>query len=206
MVGQKRKRGTNAHKLRGQSENEIKTEISLFEEQIKKSSRHYNKIQSLMGYASGHEYPLPVQRQAWGCLCKLFSVLLAAGKMTRTQLSPDKTVEVVKDWLTDRLKEFSNILLSSLSTSDQDEKSLALQLLMQLFKEECNSAPLDQESHWMTGTFSRILIALIETKGAHRQRLEFVHSYVLPYNDVRLYAFCILRQATHFPWPKTMLS
>ena len=188
-----RKRLFTQHSKLEESKSEIKEEISLIEQQISGSRQHYNKIQTLLRYASGNDYPLIVQSQAWSALCGIFSVLLAAGKMTRLE---DKDLEgkecVVRNWLIDRYQDYLRILLLALATFGQEEKSLALQLLMQVSKEEC-SCLSHEESQWMQGTFSRTLNALLETDLAGQQRLDFVRIYVLPYKDVRFYTFRILR-------------
>ena len=177
------------------SNDEIEGEIWLFEQEISGSRKHYNKIQALIGYASGQEYPSTVRRQAWISLCRIFAIFLSTGEVVRIPGNgSDRNDWTVKSWLLDRYQDFLSVLLRSIATSDQEEKSLGLRLLMQLFKEEYlnDSSLIDEDSQWMRGTFLKILNALIETKGAEQQRLDFVRIYVLPYPDVRFYTFRIL--------------
>ena len=173
----------------GGGENAQEAQIIFLEQQIVTSKRHFNSIVTLIGYARGH-HP-KTNTLAIVALCRIFCRSIAAGNLTKTRDTTEQDTVIMK-WLHSKLQEYQDILLMYLADHDTAKQSVALTLLMRLFREQSAHLKLGKNAIWGDGVFQNILRVLLETRQAEEARMQFVEQYAKEYEDIRYYTFCTL--------------
>ncbi|MCJ1311362.1 hypothetical protein MMC25_005033 [Agyrium rufum] len=165
--------------------------IEALEARISESRKHYNDIAKLLATASNHAYS-DEQQAALFALCRVFSRLLAAGKLTRPKDASDNDT-VIMQWLKARYNEFLEILLEQICSRDGGgSRSIALSLAMQIFKEEGTHLHPDGNVVWKTGLFSKIIPQLLRSECDEKTREAFAETYIKEYDDIRYYTYAIV--------------
>ena len=118
---------------------------------------------------------------------------MALGKLAPARGTLENEVTIVQ-WLNARYTEYKEILLTALSQGDSKKQLTALTLLMRLVKEEAIHFELSEDVLWRTGTFTRVLKALIDVVDPSADVVdEFAQEYVRAYDDIRFYTFALFR-------------
>ena len=188
LQGKKRKREAV------QDEADSFPSILLLENQILESRRYYNNIVTLLKqcWSQDTENKDKESTIAVVALYRIFCRLIASGKLSKSREAPENEATIVQ-WLNARYLEYKDTLLSTLSQDDPSRKSSALTLLMRLIKVEATNLRLSEEGFWRTGTFVKVLKALIDATDPSGDILdEFVQEFVQRYDDIRFYTFARL--------------
>lgn len=163
------------------------------ESQIRASRRHYNKLVTLMDLCWSQESHVDDEESTLAvvAVCRTFCRLMTSGNLSKNH-STSQNEAVVVQWLNDRYSDYKEILLDALSRNDTSNQSTALTLLMRLFKEEATFLRNPNETLWRTGTFAKVLKALIDAGPSTPIQDEFMQKYFQQYDDVRFYTFAQL--------------
>ncbi|GME22231.1 Ribosome biogenesis protein noc4 [Neofusicoccum parvum] len=197
VAGHKRKRVADkgSHEKRTKSKSSSKaaaadgddeqSRILLLESQITESRRHYNNIVELVALAKddGAEESAVLAIVA---LCRVFCRLLAAGNLKKSKGLPDSEIMIIQ-WLKERYKEYTDVLLNLLRSGEPVQQSTALTLAMRLVKEETSSQKGDGDEAWRQGLFAQLVHSLLASAEVENAREEFVEKFVEEYADVRFF-------------------
>lgn len=163
---------------------DVEAHVLQLEAQILESRRHYNNIVALLQLSKKSDTDAPVLAAV--ALCRVFSRLLAAGDMAKSNGMGEAEATVVA-WLRERYRDFVDTLLQTFLRSDSPAKqSVALTLLMRLVKEE-SKATADYNPK--NGPLSRLIEALLFLPHDDANRDEFAEKYFKTFDDVRFHAF-----------------
>ena len=168
---------------------DVKSQISTLETQITKSRRHLNNLTALLELARSREVQSETSNQAVIGLCRVFCRLMVQGSLTRSSKALEQEV-IVFQWLQERYHEYVSLLIEH-DLIDEDKSRTAVTLLMQLVKQEATY--LDENQTWRTGTFFKIMQALMCTDSGAMARSELMSKFVKKYDDIRFYTFSALK-------------
>ena len=199
-TGDKRRRKDGIHHARKKSrtvatvshENiELQDKALQLEEKILESRTNYNSIHTLLKCLQQEDELKNEKQIAAVALCRIFCKLMARGSLSKLQESSSDEVMIMQ-WLRERLHDYEQGLLRMLRSNNIGTQSIALTVLMQLFKDEASH--LNQSAHmlWQEGIFWQLVQTLIEEEVVEEVRTEFVERYVVKYEDVRYYTFACL--------------
>ena len=87
--------------------------VHLLESRILESRKHYNDIAALLTLFGRPSSPRKLRESIILSLCRIFSSLMATGRMTKTKSTTDNEVLITK-WLRKRYSEFIGVLLEEL--------------------------------------------------------------------------------------------
>ena len=143
------------------------------------SPKHYNNISKLLDLAfpSGKD-PQPLAILA---LSRVFVRLAADGWFRPSKSQSDQT-KVVRQWLADRLEQFTGSLLSQ-----AQHASLTIPVLMKLAQQLVSSG----SESWTDGLFARI-VKFLTQQGPGEPRSIFRREYFARYVDVRYHTTSLL--------------
>lgn len=187
--GTKRKRDTV------QDETDSVSRILVLENQVLESRQYYNNIVTILKQCWGQDTERDNEEStvAVVALYRIFCRLMALGRLAQPRGTPENEVTIVQ-WLNARYIEYKEILLTTLSQSGSSQQSTALTLLMRLVKEEATHLKPSEDALWRTGTFVRVLKALLDAVNPSADVLdEFAQEYVQKYDDIRFYTFAQFR-------------
>lgn len=119
--GQAKAQGSDlkAHKVQTNNVDNDHSQILLLEQQVRESRKHYNNIVTLIRTFREDESGKRVIAAI--SLCRVFCRLMAAGSMSRANGAPDGELIIVQ-WLRDRYREYSNLLLGMLRRGDRSRQ------------------------------------------------------------------------------------
>ena len=183
-TGPRKKVKTNADVHKSDQE----SEILLLESKIIESRKYYNNIAILVDYTREIDVENEKDVFAAVALCRVFSKLLAAGNLTQKKDSTESESTVVR-WLTERLGDFYKNLSQRLRDDDVSHKSIALGLMMRLFKEKAKHLNPSSQQTWSGKMFTTLIQALVNSSAGETIASMFVEQYVKKYDDVRYHLF-----------------
>ncbi|KAK5990509.1 hypothetical protein PT974_08777 [Cladobotryum mycophilum] len=193
--GAKRKRssaGEKAMKRRRSSSDEAEdssSAILLMEQGILESKKNYNDITILLSKASDYDDDEGESMLATVALCRIFVRLLAQSSLTLKKGLSDKDTIVV-NWLKDQLSQYKSLLLDILRI--EELASTALALSMRILKAEGEYMHNKDEYSFPQTYLESILTALIMSDD-DEARKSFLEVYVEEYDDIRYYAFKLVK-------------
>lgn len=161
-------------------------EIDLLETQIYESRRYYNNIAALISLAGSDTAKEPTRMAACVALCRVYSKLLAAKSMTKSEGTPEEEVIIIQ-WLQERYDEYTGLLLQYLHGSATEQNG-AITLLFQLVRQETSRDHGMTDLNWKRGLFVRLVDALIQLPPVHHAMSEFLDK-VNQFDDVRYHTF-----------------
>lgn len=170
------------------TDDDPQAQMLLLESQILESRRHYNNIATLLAFLHRPDYRQDHDIAAAITLCRVFSRLSVAGNLTKTKNAPENEAIIV-DWLKERYREYTDALLGLLKHGNPARQNTTLTLLLQLLKTDAAYVNPGEERTWRTGSFSKLIRALIDAEVVREVREEFVEKYVEKYDDIRYYTF-----------------
>ncbi|KAI9764026.1 MAG: hypothetical protein M1835_007662 [Candelina submexicana] len=199
MAEKKRKRETLPSKpkksraiaQKGDKDN-AQANIVLLETQILESRKHYNNIALLIAALRDQDIRKGDLTTAVS-LCRVFSRLLAAGRMTKTKDTLNDEY-IIQQWLKERYTEFAEIVLTSLREGGSENQNTALTLLMRLLKDEASHLNSTEEYMWRLGLLPKIVRALVEYNAGEEGREVFIERYLTEFDDIRFYTFTALSE------------
>lgn len=169
----------------------IRTKIQTLERSILSSRRHYNKISILLGFARDQQAKCHEDILAALALGRIFTQFFASGNMSAPVGAP-KSEMMVMEWLMQKYEDYK-IELLRLTTSPFPDKSVtALTIIMQLIREDASQRKSKDETPWRKGLFPQLLSLLVSTVSTGDLRAQFIDEYLMVYDDVRYYSFCLL--------------
>ena len=169
--------------------------ITELESQILDSQRHYNKIATLHRFAFQNGSKNELRHQSIIALCRIFTKLMITGNMTKVS-GATTNEELIVNWLNEQYGKYRDCLLDMVRRPHRDDSWVALQLLMQLLREESHSISRSEDGLWTKGLFTRILRAIVESSSSRELCADFIETYMIAYTDIRLYTFRGLRYDT----------
>ena len=179
MINRKRKRN---------NEPETSTEIDVLERRILESRRNYNSILIMLKFTHNVESNKKICLPAAVSLCRVFSILTARGNMATPKDAPANEITIVQ-WLKDRYCEYVDALLNMLIARGPQIQMTALNILMQLAKQEVEQSGASAQAAWQRESFSRLLLVLLRSPAAEHGRAEYFEKYLTIYDDVRYYTY-----------------
>lgn len=185
-VAGKRSKSKSSLKAAPTDGDDEQSRILLLESQITESRRHYNNIAELVKLAKDDDAEESATL-AIVALCRVFCRLHAAGSMKKSKGLPDSEVMIIQ-WLKERYKEYTEVLLQLLTSGEPVLQSTALTLAMRLAKEEIVAQKGSGEDAWRHGLFFQLVHDLLASSDAEDARDEFVEKFIVEYDDVRFYA------------------
>ncbi|KAK5742477.1 Maturation and nuclear export of 40S ribosomal subunits interacting protein [Elasticomyces elasticus] len=166
--------------------------ILQLEEQILQGREHYNNIVELQTLVAKYETKPRAATLAAVSLCRVFCRLTAGESLVKSNSASDANTQIVS-WLKARLRDYVDGLTAWLGG---DQGSTALTLLMRVVKAEVSQSSKRGEQAWKTesGTFYKVVKALLENQDVEGARQEFVEAFVEEHDDVRFYTFSAVKQ------------
>ncbi|KAK3655685.1 Maturation and nuclear export of 40S ribosomal subunits interacting protein [Elasticomyces elasticus] len=165
--------------------------ILQLEEQILQGREHYNNIVELQTLVAKFETKPRAATLAAVSLCRVFCRLTAGESLVKSNSASDADTQIVS-WLKARLRDYVDGLTAWLGG---EQGSTALTLLMRVVKAEVSQTSKRGEQAWKTesGTFYKVVKALLENEDVEGARQEFVEAFVEEHDDVRFYTFSAVK-------------
>jgi U3 small nucleolar RNA-associated protein 19 len=172
-----------AKKRKRSRDDAVDDEILELELRASESPKYFNNISKLLDVA----FPLDQDPQPLAILAlsRVFIRLSADGWFRPPKSKSDQTI-VVRQWLADRLNQFTHSLLSQ--PNGAPGASLSITVLMRLVQQLVSSG----SESWTDGLFAKLVKSLTES-GAEEPHSIFLRDYFVKYADVRFYTIDILR-------------
>ncbi|KAK3647290.1 Maturation and nuclear export of 40S ribosomal subunits interacting protein [Elasticomyces elasticus] len=166
--------------------------ILQLEEQILQGREHYNNIVELQTLVAKYETKPRAATLAAVSLCRVFCRLTAGESLVKSNSASDADTQIVS-WLKARLRDYVDGLTAWLGG---EQGSTALTLLMRVVKAEVSQTSKRGEQAFKTesGTFYKVVKALLENQDVEGARQEFVEAFVEEHDDVRFYTFAAVKQ------------
>ncbi|KAK5722681.1 Maturation and nuclear export of 40S ribosomal subunits interacting protein [Elasticomyces elasticus] len=166
--------------------------ILQLEEQILQGREHYNNIVELQTLVAKYETKPRAATLAAVSLCRVFCRLTAGESLVKSNSASDADTQIVL-WLKARLRDYVDGLTAWLGG---EQGSTALTLLMRVVKAEVSQTSKRGEQAWKTesGTFYKVVKALLDYQYVEGARQEFVEAFVEEHDDVRFYTFAAVKQ------------
>lgn len=161
--------------------------IRKIETEVCNSRKSYNQITALICMVRQSKENDSSGVLASLALCRIFTRLIAKGALKR-QGGTFEHEEVVRAWLTERYREYQEIVLDGLRKGRHEQQTTNLKLLMMLAKEDGIRAKTHDGATSGSTLFSQILMALVTSRDPQIQA-DFHADFVEKYDDVRLYTF-----------------
>ena len=170
---------------------DIHTQIQTLEKSILSSRRHYNKISILLGFARDQQAKCHKDILAAVALGRIFTHFFASGNMSAPIGAPKSEIMVMK-WLMQKYGEYKIELLKLTTSPYPDKSGTALTIVMQLIREDASQRKSKDETLWRKGLFPQLLGLLVSAGNIGDVRAKFIDEYLMVYDDVRYYSFCLL--------------
>lgn len=167
---------------------DVRSKIQTLEKRILKSRRHYNDISILLSYVRAQHGTSNKDILAAVALGRIFTQLLDSGNMSASVGSSESEILVMK-WLNQKNEDFKTALLGMITSLYVDKSTTALNLIMQLIKEDASKRKMKDVTSWRNGLFPELLATLVSGAEISHVRLKFVDEYLKIYDDVRYYSF-----------------
>lgn len=166
------------------------------EEEIFESQEHYNNIVELQSFLAALDAKPKSAVLAAVSLCRVFCRMIAGERLITRKNASEADIQIVQ-WLKQRLRDYVASILGWIGSEDATQETTALTLLMRIVKEEVSQDGLRGEQAWKTekSTFSSLVACLLEKADADAARQVFVEKYVEEYDDVRYYAFVVIKSS-----------
>lgn len=166
-------------------------QVTVLEEQIKESQRHYNNIQSLLSLAKKEVKLSESEAPATLALCRVFCRLLAEGRLSKANAAHPNELKIL-EWLKERCVDYQRVLFRMLEESKAVLQRIALHSGMQLVREEVLNAGASADSVWRTALFPKVLGAVLRSSSAGDVCDEYLAKYANAYDDIRHYTFVVI--------------
>ena len=208
----KRKRKTSETKpskrARSESneEDDVQAQILLLESQILESKKNYNNIAILIKILRDDGEDADKSFFAAIRLCRVFTVLMATGEMTKRPGTSEKEAIVVK-WLKERYSEYKTTLLEWLG--DDAISSQALTFCMRLLKSEGQHLYDNKEYIFPTQFLTDIVRILLKPGSDGNARKVYCEKFVqeheeneedMRYEDIRFFTLETVDLVTLLPY------
>ncbi|KAF2096929.1 CBF-domain-containing protein [Rhizodiscina lignyota] len=167
---------------------DVENEIKRLEAGILESRRNYNNIAELVSIAKV-DGDSDTSISASVALCRVFSLLMAGGSMTKSRTTAESELVIIK-WLRSQYAEYTETLLNLLSHREPQRHEIAVELLMRLTKEESAHLSNQGDQVWKLGTFANAMRQMLESSTSPNPALDcFTRSYLVEYDDIRYWTF-----------------
>ena len=125
-------------------------------------------------------------------LCRIFFQLLNNANIQYTADASGEEILIIR-WLHARFRDFCDLLLAWVCLGSIERCKLALNLLIQLAKDEVNATTSDRRSRWLDGLYAKLLEAVLGVRAEVKLVITFTTDFVLPHEDLWLQSLRILK-------------